>query len=136
VNCSAAESYGFVTWSSRHLVPSSAELRTSTPAEEGTKCRELHVTNPYDSAALQFTRPLYLFIGDSDVATPAWQGAYHFEHHAATATRIVTRGGGHNSLEFNQVACAPALLASIAAGGGDLDAVAAGCPMQTTIDRK
>jgi len=114
----------------------SAGVLVRNAAEEGTKCRELHVTSPYDSAALQFQRPLYLFVGDSDVATPAWQGAYHFEHHAGTATRIVTRGGGHNSLEFNQVACAPALLASIAAGGGDLATVAAGCPMQTTIDRK
>jgi len=105
-------------------------------AEEGTKCRELHVTTPYDSAQLQFTAPVFLFVGDSDVATPAWQGAYHFDHHAGPAVRVVTKNGGHNSLEFNQVDCAPAVMASIAAGGADLEAVAAGCPMQTTIDRK
>lgn len=105
-------------------------------AEEGSKCRELHVTNPYDSARLQFTQPLYLFVGDSDVATPAWQGAYHFDHHDGPAVRVLTHNGGHNSLELNQVACAPAVMASIAAGGADLSAVAAGCPMQTVIDAK
>ncbi len=48
---------------------------------------------------------------------------------------MTTRNGGHNSLELNQADCAPQLMASIA-GGGDLEAAAAGCPMQTTIDQK
>jgi hypothetical protein len=104
--------------------------------EEGTKCRELHVTTPYDSANLPFATPLYLFVGDSDTATPAVQGAYHFEHHAGTATRLLTKNGGHNSLELNQIDCAPALMASIAAGGTGLDTAAAACPKQITIDRK
>jgi hypothetical protein len=104
-------------------------------AEEGTKCRELHVTTPYDSATLPFSTPLYLFVGDSDTATPAWQGAYHFDHHAGPVVRVTTRNGGHNSLELNQADCAPQLMASIAGGGG-LAAAAAGCPMQTTIDQK
>lgn len=103
--------------------------------DEGTKCRELHVDDAYDSARLPFSMPLFLFIGDSDTATPAWQGAYHFEHHQGRATSIVTKNGGHNSLELNQVACAPALMAAIA-DGGSLDAAAASCPMPTTITRK
>jgi pimeloyl-ACP methyl ester carboxylesterase len=105
-------------------------------AQEGTKCGALHVTKPYDAANLQFNTKLYLFIGDSDVATPAWQGAYHFEHHTGPAVRIITKNGGHNSLEFNQVDCAPKLMASIAAGGADLSDVVTSCPMQTTIDQK
>ncbi len=104
--------------------------------EEGTKCRELHVTTPYDSANLQFSTPLYLFIGDSDTATPASQGAYHFQHHTGAATRLLTKNGGHNSLELDQLECAPALMASIAAGGSGLDAAAAACPKQITIDPK
>ena len=105
-------------------------------SQEGTKCGDLHVTQPYDSAKLPFASPLYLFIGDSDVATPAWQGAYHFEHHTGSAARVITINGGHNSLELNQLDCAPQLMASIARGGADLPTVAATCPMQTTIDRK
>jgi len=105
-------------------------------AQEGTKCGELHVTTPYDSASLQFSMKLYEFIGDSDTATPPWQGAYHFEHHTSAAVRVTTKYGGHNSLELNQAACAPQLMASIAAGGADLATVAAACPMQTVIDSK
>lgn len=104
--------------------------------QEGTKCGELHVTTPYDSAALQFATKLYLFIGDSDTATPAWQGAYHFDHHTGSTVRVTTKNGGHNSLELNQADCAPRLMASIAGGAADLATVAATCPMQTTIDRK
>jgi len=105
-------------------------------AEEGTKCGDLHVTTPFDSAAQQFAAQTYYFIGDSDVATPAWQGAYHFDHHQGPAVRITTVNGGHNSLQFNQSACAPQLLTSIAGGGGDLATVLASCPMATHVDRK
>jgi pimeloyl-ACP methyl ester carboxylesterase len=105
-------------------------------AEEGSKCRELHVVTPYDSAKLPFSTPLYLFIGDSDTATPAWQGNYHYDHHAGPVTRVTTRNGGHNSLELNQADCAPALMAAIAAGGSGLSTAADSCPMATTIDRK
>jgi pimeloyl-ACP methyl ester carboxylesterase len=105
-------------------------------AEEGTKCRDLHVTSPYDSAALQFVTQLYLFVGDSDTATPPWQGAYHYDNHAGPVVRVTTKNGGHNSLEFNQADCAASLMASIAAGGADLATAAAGCPMPTTIDQK
>jgi pimeloyl-ACP methyl ester carboxylesterase len=106
-------------------------------AEEGTKCKDLHVTTPYDAAELPFSMPLFLFVGDSDAATPAWQGAYHFEHHAGgPVTRILTRNGGHNSLELNQIDCAATLMASIATGGADLAQAATGCPMQTTIEKR
>jgi hypothetical protein len=114
----------------------SAGALVRNSAQEGTKCRDLHVTTPYDSAALQFETQLYLFVGDSDTATPQWQGAYHYDHHTGHATRVTTRNGGHNSLELNQIDCAPQLMASIAAGAADLQTVAAGCPMQTTIDQK
>jgi hypothetical protein len=117
-----------VVFQAGHLVRNSAE--------EGTKCRELHITNPYDSATLQFTTQLYLFIGDSDTATPAWQGAYHYDHHAGPVVRVTTKNGGHNSLELNQMACAPQLMASIAAGAADLATVAGNCPMPTVIDQK
>jgi pimeloyl-ACP methyl ester carboxylesterase len=117
-----------VVFQAGHLVRNSAQ--------EGTKCRELHVTSPYDSAALQFSTQLYLFLGDSDTATPPWQGTYHYDHHDGPVVRVVTRNGGHNSLEFNQADCAANLMASIAAGGSDLATVAASCPMQATIDQK
>jgi hypothetical protein len=80
--------------------------------------------------------PLYLFIGDSDTATPAWQGNYHHDHHAGPVTRVTTYNGGHNSLELNQAECAPALMAAIAAGGSGLSTAADSCPLATTIERK
>jgi pimeloyl-ACP methyl ester carboxylesterase len=66
-------------------------------AEEGSKCGELHTTTPYDAAKLQFNAPVYYFIGDSDVATPPWQGAYHFDTHQGHAVRIITKSGGQPS---------------------------------------
>jgi hypothetical protein len=103
-------------------------------AEEGSKCRDLRITQPLDSAKLPFAAKVYYFIGDSDVTTPAWQGAYHFEHHAGPAVRVVTKGGGHNSLNLNQGACAANVMGSIAAGGADLQAVLAACPMPVQVD--
>ena len=117
-----------VVFQAGHLVRNSAQ--------EGTKCRELHVTNPYDSATLQFTTQLYLFVGDSDTATPSWQGAYHYDHHDGPVVRVTTKNGGHNSLEINQADCAANLMASIAGGGADLATIASSCPMPTTIDEK
>lgn len=106
-------------------------------AEEGTKCAGLRVETPYDSAKLPFAAKLYDFIGDVDPATPAWQGAYHFEHHTGgPAVRVVSQNGGHNSLRLNQGACSPAVFASIAAGGADLAAVLATCPLPVLVDTK
>ena len=104
-------------------------------AEEGTKCAGLHVTTPYDSAELAYQAKTYYFLGDTDPATPLWQGAYHFDHHAGPAVRIITTNGGHNSLAVNQASCASAVLASIAAGGDDIDSVLAHCPLPVTVDR-
>jgi pimeloyl-ACP methyl ester carboxylesterase len=106
-------------------------------AQEGAKCGSLEVSTPYDSANLQFAAKTYFFIGDSDVATPAiWQGAYHFEHHQGHAVRVVTIGGGHNSLRYNQGACAQNVMGSIAGGGADLAEVVKGCPNHVQIDEK
>jgi hypothetical protein len=105
-------------------------------AEEGTKCRELRVTAPFDSADLQFDARVTYFIGDSDVNTPAWQGAYHFDEHEGPATRVVTITGGHNSLQFNQGACAQDLMTAVAARGANLEQVATTCPLPVQIDRK
>ncbi len=103
-------------------------------AEEGSKCRGLHVTAPYDAARLQFSAKLYDFIGQHDVATPAWQGNYHFDTHEGHAVRVTTLGGGHNPLQYNQASCAQDLMKSIATGGEDFAAVVATCPVPTEVD--
>jgi pimeloyl-ACP methyl ester carboxylesterase len=106
-------------------------------AEAGTKCGDAHLVTPFDSAKLPFAAKLYDFIGSVDVATPTWQGAYHFEHHqGGPAVRIVSQGAGHNSLEHDQVQCAPQLMASIWAGGTDIRTVAQTCPLATAIDTR
>jgi pimeloyl-ACP methyl ester carboxylesterase len=105
-------------------------------AEEGTKCAGLKVETPYDSAKLQFKTPVYYFIGQDDVATPAFQGEYHFAKHEGPATKIVSTGAGHNSLELNQEPCARAVMTSIGGGGTDLDAVLATCPLRVEVARK
>jgi hypothetical protein len=105
-------------------------------AEEGTKCAGLHVTNPYDSAKLQFAAKTYYFLGENDVATPPWQGVYHYEHHEGSAVKVVTSKGGHNSLRFNQDGCASNVMQSIANGAADLDAVLATCPLPVTVEKK
>ncbi|WP_177233556.1 alpha/beta fold hydrolase [Stigmatella erecta] len=105
-------------------------------AEEGTLCRELSVTTPFDSAAWQFAAPVYYFIGEDDVSTPAWQGNYAYSNHQGKATRIITATGGHNSLRLNQMSCAPQVMASIAAGAADLIPVLATCPLQAQVDSK
>jgi pimeloyl-ACP methyl ester carboxylesterase len=105
-------------------------------AEEGTKCAELHVTNPFDSAKLQFSAKTYYFLGENDVATPPWQGAYHYEHHQGSAMKVVTSKGGHNSLRFNQDGCASNVMQSIANGGADLETVLSTCPLPVTVEKK
>jgi pimeloyl-ACP methyl ester carboxylesterase len=105
-------------------------------AEEGTKCRELHTTTPFDSAALQFSANTYYFLGDTDVATPLWQGTYHYDHHQGHATKVVTKGGGHNSLRLNQQSCTVKVMASVANDGQDLPAALATCPMPVQVDTK
>jgi pimeloyl-ACP methyl ester carboxylesterase len=105
-------------------------------AEDGTKCRGLRLKEPFDSAKFQFSTKTFYFIGEDDVATPAWQGAYHFEKHKGSAVRVVTLKAGHNSLEYDQAACAPQLLTSIAAGASDLQAVLATCPKEVQVDSK
>jgi pimeloyl-ACP methyl ester carboxylesterase len=105
-------------------------------AEEGTKCAGLHVTNPYDSAKLQFAAKTYYFLGENDVATPPWQGVYHYEHHEGSAVKVMTSKGGHNSLRFNQDGCASNVMQSIANGAADLDAVLATCPLPVTVEKK
>ncbi len=105
-------------------------------AEAGTKCGDLHVTTPYDSAAYQFVAPVFYFIGSADVATPPWQGAYHYEHHSNHAVRVISQEAGHVSLELDQALCAPDVLASIAGNAGDLLDVLATCPLAVTVDTK
>jgi pimeloyl-ACP methyl ester carboxylesterase len=105
-------------------------------AEDGTKCRGLRLKDPFDSAKYQFSAKTFYFIGEDDVATPAWQGAYHFEKHQGGAVRIVTLKAGHNPLEFDQATCAPQLLKSIAAGATDLQTVLATCPREVRVDSK
>jgi pimeloyl-ACP methyl ester carboxylesterase len=105
-------------------------------ADEGTKCAGLRVETPYDSAALQFAAKAYYFIGEGDVATPAWQGTYHFEHHNGPAASIITKGGGHNPLRLNQSECTVKVMASIAAGGADLGQVLGTCPLPVQVDVK
>lgn len=105
--------------------------------EEGSKCKGLKVTSPYDSAILQYAAKTFYFIGDSDVATPAVsQGAYHFEHHQGHAVRVITVDGGHNSLRFNQGACSVAIMRSIDAGAADLATVLKSCPSAVHVDEK
>lgn len=105
-------------------------------AEEGTKCKELHVTNAFDSAKLQFSAKTYYFLGENDVATPPWQGTYNYEHHNGSAVKVITAKGGHNSLRYNQEACTPKVMASIANGGADLEAVLATCPLPVSVESK
>jgi pimeloyl-ACP methyl ester carboxylesterase len=106
-------------------------------AEEGSKCGGLKVTSPYDSAQLPYMAKTFYFIGDSDVATPAIsQGAYHFEHHQGHAIRVITVDGGHNSLRFNQGACAPSVMEGIDAGVADLAKILKGCPNAVQVDEK
>jgi pimeloyl-ACP methyl ester carboxylesterase len=75
-------------------------VRNST--EEGTLCMGLKVTTPFDAAKLQFMAKVYDFVGEYDVATPAWQGAYHFMSHQGSAVRVLVKAGGHNPLTFNE----------------------------------
>lgn len=105
-------------------------------AEDGTKCNGLHLTTPFDSAQHQFSANVYYFIGEDDVATPEWQGTYHFENHRGHATRIITRTGGHNSLQYNQKTCATNLLKSIGGGGSDLEQVLGTCPLPVQVTSK
>ena len=104
--------------------------------QEGTLCKNLTLTDPYDSADLQSAPKVYYFLGDSDVATPFSQGTYHYDHRGGAAVKITTIDGGHNSLQFNQMECAPALMASIAAGGADLSTALASCPLATNVEQK
>jgi hypothetical protein len=101
---------------------------------EGTKCGDIHVTSPYDSAGFQFATRAYYFVGAVDVATPPWQAAYHLEHHHGPAVQVTTQEGGHLSLQLDQQLCASDVLDSIASGGDDLSLVlAATCPLPIEI---
>jgi len=102
-------------------------------AEVGTKCGDLHVTEPYDSAAYQFAAPAYYFVGQRDIATPPSQGAYAFEHHTGPAVRVISQEAGHLSLQLDQSSCASDVLTSIASGGDDLPLVLATCPLAVDI---
>jgi len=105
-------------------------------AEEGTKCNGLRVTAPYDSAKLQFGAKVYYFVGDSDVATPPWQGAYHYDNHRGPAVKVTIKAGGHNPLRLDQGSCAPQVMASIATGGADLSTVLTSCPQPVQVATK
>jgi pimeloyl-ACP methyl ester carboxylesterase len=102
-------------------------------AQEGTKCGDIHVTAPYDSAGFQFATPAYYFVGEVDVATPPWQGAYHYDNHHGPAVRVTTQEGGHLSLQLDQQLCASDVLGSIAGGGDDLPVVLQTCPLPVEI---
>jgi len=105
--------------------------------EDGTKCNGLRLTTPFDSAKHQFNTKVYYFLGTDDVATPFWQGVYHYDHHNGPAVKIATKGGGHNPLQYNQEPCAKDLMASIALrGGADLRQVLDACPLPSTVDTK
>jgi hypothetical protein len=106
------------------------------PAHD-TLCTGIALSEPYDSASLQFSAMTYYFISTDDVSTPPWQGAYHFDHHQGHAFRAVeAAGGGHMSLQFDQMPCASDVLTSIARGGKDLREVLAFCPNPVVIDEK
>lgn len=111
-------------------------LLVRNSADEGTLCRDLLLTSPFDSAAIGYAAPVYTFVGDDDVAAPAWQASYAFDQHQGRATRLSVRGGGHRALTGDLGACAPALLASIAAGGANLAQVLAACPATVQLDAK
>jgi pimeloyl-ACP methyl ester carboxylesterase len=116
------------------VLMSGALVRNSS--DEGTMCGDLRPTTPFDSAALGYDAPVYFFIGEEDVAAPAWQGAYAFDEHLGRATRVIVRGGAHRALTGDLATCAPALLASIAGGGADLEPALAACPATVQVDTK
>jgi pimeloyl-ACP methyl ester carboxylesterase len=105
-------------------------------SDEGTLCDDLRVTAPFDAAAIGYGAPVYTFVGEDDVAAPPWQGAYAFEQHQGRAIRVTVRGGAHRALTGDLGACAPAVLASIAAGGADLARALAACPATVQVDTK
>jgi hypothetical protein len=105
-------------------------------SEEGTMCLDLKLNNPFDSAKFQFNSKVYYFIGEDDVATPKWQGEYHFQNHRGSAVKIVTLGGGHNSLTADQEGCAPDVMNSIADGGSNLAQILSSCPKQVQLESK
>lgn len=102
-------------------------------AQEGTKCGDIHVTSPYDSAGFQFATRAYYFVGQVDAATPPWQAEYHYDHHQGPAVRVTTHEGGHLSLQLDQQLCASDVLVSIAGGGDDLPLVLATCPLDVDV---
>ncbi len=120
----------------QHDVVFSGGALVRNAPEEGTLCRELSVTTPFDSADHPFSAPVYYFLGADDVLTPPWQGSYAYDNHRGKATRLTTAGGGHNSLRLNQGACAPQVMTSIAGGGADLASVAATCPYPVQLVSK
>jgi pimeloyl-ACP methyl ester carboxylesterase len=111
-------------------------LLVRNSSDEGTLCHELRLTAPFDAAAIAFDAPVYYFVGEDDVAAPPWQGAYAFEQHRGRATRVIVRGGAHRALTGALEPCAPALLASIAAGGAHLARALAACPATVQVDAK
>jgi hypothetical protein len=106
------------------------------PAHD-TLCTGMQLSDPYDSASMPFSAKAYYFISTDDVSTPPWQGAYHFDHHQGPAFRAVeAAGGGHMSLQVDQMLCASDVLRSIARGGADLRDVLSFCPNPVVIDEK
>ena len=105
-------------------------------ADEGTLCRDLRLTTPFDAAATAYAAPVYYFVGEDDPAAPPWQGAYAFDQHQGRATRVLVRGGAHRALTGDLAPCAPAVIASIGAGGVDLIQALAACPATVQVDAK
>jgi pimeloyl-ACP methyl ester carboxylesterase len=105
-------------------------------AQEGSLCRHLRVTAPFDALATQFPARVYYFVGEDDVATPPWQSAYAHDNNEDNSTRVLVKTAGHSSLSVSQRACAPALLTSMAASGAHFAQLLSTCPLAAEVDAR
>lgn len=98
-------------------------------------CRGLSIDRPYDVKDWKITAPIYYFVGGKDPSTPPNQGAYHFRSEpGADRTFVRIPEGGHSALSSSLADCEPAIFASIAQGGHDLEATLAGCRFTTELE--
>jgi pimeloyl-ACP methyl ester carboxylesterase len=108
-------------------------------AGESAKCSDrLTLSDPYDSAKLQFSTKLYAFIGEDDPDCDVSQGNYLFDQHQGHGVRVLVKRGGHGPLQANHAACASEILESIADGGSDLEMTLSLCPtnVHAVVDEK
>ena len=105
--------------------------------EDVGDCKDVPLSNAFDSGKWSVNVPIFYFQGENDPATPMANARYHFESQVhAPRTFVTIEKGGHNALVGNLSDCFAEVWRTLVRADSPLESALSECLLKTTVERK